>query len=391
MAAPHAPRFGENPRRMPFNGSFKSMPLTDLLQFLATGKRTGLLVVRSPVGVTKRIWTAAGEIYAAASNDPREYLGHFLISRGLITEKQLETAMTTQEQTGIKLGKILITVGAVEEESLEQALQTKIQETVFSLFLWPEADFEFLEDEKIAGDLVHSRSDLTFLLMEGTRRADEYQRIGAAMPALLATVLELTGVYPSADTAEDYPFAIPLLERLEGTRSLQSVMLDLHALEYETLAAAMALVEAGAARIVTVKEDADAGWQKQLQEQFYDKAFGLFVKGEYAQAGNLCHYLIQNNIRASEAKKMLDECDAKTRVDFDAEVPLDAVPVLSKSLTELANQSLSAQEGFLCSRMDGHYSIRSILKITPIPESEARRAIYNLKQKGVVTLKEAKK
>lgn len=375
---------------MALKGTFRDMALPDLMQLLGQGRRTGLLVVRNPRGITKRVWVFEGEVYAAASSDPREYLGHFLIAHGHINERQLEMAMATQEKTGIKLGQILVSIGAVDQETLDRLLLMKIHETVFSLFLWKEAEFEFIEEEKITGAIAQARVDMTFLLMEGTRRADEYQRIAQAMPAGLTTVLELAGLYPSAELLEDHPIASVMFERLDGSRNLNSIMLDIHSNEYETLTAALALVDAGVARITSVRETADVDWQRKVQAQIFAKAKGQFEAGDYVGAANLCQYLIQNGLFIDEARTMQRVCEEKTRVDFDAEVPLDAIPVLKVPLAQLAGQALSAQEGFLCSRMDGNYSIRSILKITPIAETEARRAIYNLKVKGVVALKPAK-
>jgi len=375
---------------MALKGTFRDMALPDLLQMLGQGRRTGLLVVRNQLGITKRVWIIEGEVYATASSDPREYLGHFLISHGLINERQLEMGMATQEKTGIKLGQILVSIGAVDQATLDRLLLMKIHETVFSLFLWPDAGFEFIDDEKIAGGIEQPRVDMTFLLMEGTRRADEYQRIAQALPAGLTTVLELAGLYPGPDLLEDHPIASVMFERLDGARNLNSIMLDIHALEYETLTAALALVDAGVARIVSVRETADVDWQRKVQAQIFTKAKSQFEAGDYTGAANLCQYLIQNGLFIDEARTMQRVCEEKTRVDFDAEVPLDAIPVLKVPLAQLAGQALSAQEGFLCSRMDGNYSIRSILKITPIPEPEARRAIYNLKMKGVLALKPGK-
>jgi hypothetical protein len=371
---------------MAFKGTFSSMPLPDLLQWLAQGRKTGRLQVRSPVGVTKKIFLEEGRVIAAASNEPREYLGHFLIARGLINEKQLETAMKTQAETAIKLGRILIMIGALDEAGLSAILDTKIKETVYSLFLWEHADFEFFEGEKFEGEFLPLSLDVTFMIMEGTRRMDEYVRIRAAIPDLNA-VLELTGVYPDAEMAEDHPLAIPLMERLDGAKSLAAVALDLHAQDYDILSAAMALVEGNAARVTDVRAASVDSWQKQLQLQIYGKARFLFSQKDYAAAANLCQYLIQNNLHVAEAKEMLAECDKQTQVDWDAEVPLDQVPVLTMSLTQLSALALSPNEGFLASRIDGAYTVKSILKITPIPELDARRALKNLKDKKVILFK----
>ncbi|MCX7830779.1 MAG: DUF4388 domain-containing protein, partial [Acidobacteria bacterium] len=93
---------------MALKGELKTMLLPDVIQWLSNGLKTGILHLRSPKGITKRVYFERGNILSTASSDPREYLGQFLISRGLISEKQLNMAMETQFKSGIKLGKILI-------------------------------------------------------------------------------------------------------------------------------------------------------------------------------------------------------------------------------------------------------------------------------------------
>ena len=48
------------------------------------------------------------QIVSTGSNDPKEYLGQFLIEHGKITEEQLDQAFQDQKRTKILLGKILV-------------------------------------------------------------------------------------------------------------------------------------------------------------------------------------------------------------------------------------------------------------------------------------------
>ena len=53
----------------------------DLLQWLSLGQKTGTLVVHNK-SVEKKIFFKGGRVISSASNDPREYLGQFLMSHG---------------------------------------------------------------------------------------------------------------------------------------------------------------------------------------------------------------------------------------------------------------------------------------------------------------------
>src|SRR6266446_2316263 len=80
---------------MAINGSLSTMNVSDLLQFLAAGKKTGLLKF-SHAKVVKGIYFENGIIVGSSTNDPSEYLGQVLIHYGKINESQLQAAMEIQ-------------------------------------------------------------------------------------------------------------------------------------------------------------------------------------------------------------------------------------------------------------------------------------------------------
>src|SRR5512143_3483649 len=131
---------------MSLKGDLRTMPLPDVLQWVATGHKTGTLHVERR-SVQKRIVLREGSIFSSWSNDPRESLGQFLIRLRLLTEEQLFRALIAQEERGRLLGSILVADGVLTEEGLRQALKTKAEETVYDLFLWPSGLFEFREGD----------------------------------------------------------------------------------------------------------------------------------------------------------------------------------------------------------------------------------------------------
>ena len=95
---------------MSISGNLRTLSFTELLQWLSQGTKTGTLVVARE-DVEKRVFFENGTIISTASNNPKEYLGHFLLSHGLIDEMILAKAMEMQEDSKIMLGKILVTIG----------------------------------------------------------------------------------------------------------------------------------------------------------------------------------------------------------------------------------------------------------------------------------------
>jgi len=107
----------------------------DMLQWLSLGQKTGTLLVVSK-SVEKRIFFKNGRVISSASNDPRDYLGQFLISHGYLSEAELMKAMEVQQQSGILLGKILVMIDVISEPDLVRLMRLKAEEEIYDIFLW---------------------------------------------------------------------------------------------------------------------------------------------------------------------------------------------------------------------------------------------------------------
>ena len=57
---------------MSLKGNLRTMQLPDVLQWLSSGRKTGILHLRSPKGIAKKIFFRKGSVISTASSDPRE-------------------------------------------------------------------------------------------------------------------------------------------------------------------------------------------------------------------------------------------------------------------------------------------------------------------------------
>ncbi|MEA2336384.1 MAG: hypothetical protein QOE82_391, partial [Thermoanaerobaculia bacterium] len=207
---------------MSVSGNLKTMLPGDLLQWLSLGQKTGTLCVRNK-GVEKKIFFRNGRVISSASNDPREYLGQFLMSHGYITEPELMKAMEVQAQSRILLGKILVMIDVITEEDLQRLMRLKAEEEIYDIFLWNEGDFQFVDDELPQMEMIPLQVDVTGLIMEGTRRVDEWNRIH--------TIIGHEGLVPSIvkelppEELEDDPQRM-VVNAIDGRRSLAELVLE---------------------------------------------------------------------------------------------------------------------------------------------------------------------
>jgi hypothetical protein len=364
---------------MALSGNLRTMDLSEVLQWISTGHKTGTLHLERR-SVQKKIVFRRGVIYTSYSNDPRESLGQFLVRDGLITEEQLFRALLQQEQEGALLGAILVTTGILGEDALRDSLRRKAEETIYDLFLWPEGRFEFKEGE--LPTLIEINMDVTGVILEGVRRVDEWGRIRKAFGAAPGSFKVKNGAAPPPDPAEARALELAALGR-----SLAEIALDMHRSEFDAASLLYTLHERGLIEavpgggeestpdLVGTIHDLLAAGNKRLEERRYEEAMAAFEE-----------VLAIDRLNQHAKKGLIAVVEARGRERTLRKVPLDKVPVLCVDLAELTRLDFDAQEGFVISRINGQWDVRSILKLCPMGEDAALMIVSRLLERKVIRL-----
>ena len=167
---------------MSLSGNLKTVSFPDILQLLATGKKTGILECKTSTRQKEVAFREGSIIFASALNSAEDLLGNMLLKRGKISKVDLERAVKLHKQTGRQLGTTLIDMGLFDKNEIAECLKMQIEEIVYNLFSWREGDFEFHEgaEPKSAPFLVELPT--MNVIMEGTRRIDEWIEIQKVLP-----------------------------------------------------------------------------------------------------------------------------------------------------------------------------------------------------------------
>lgn len=371
---------------MALSGELRTMLLPDVLQWLSNGVKTGILHLRSPKGIAKKVYFKSGRILSTASSDPREYFGQFLISRGFINEKQLNMAMETQLKTGIKIGKVLLMVGMLEEADLVSTLQLKAEECLYELFLWDEGEFSFEELPDMAEDLVPISLDVTHLILEGIRRKDEWERIKTVFPSnrvILSRKGRLSDIKGSLSN-----LAMRILDELDDSKSLEEIALELHSPEFNICHEAYSLHQKGLAVVIKEKESTDEKGYEAVQSKIVAEAQKLLDQEKTQEAINLLKFYLKKDSSDRIAADLLKKAEEiYDRTTLREVIPPDTVLELAIPLAELAKQNLTPKEGYLVTRVNGSWDLASIVKVAPLPEPEVMLAVQKLLDLGVVRIR----
>jgi tetratricopeptide (TPR) repeat protein len=373
-------------------GNLRTMQLAELLQWLSQSKKTGTLVINK-ANLEKKIFFKDGFIVSSASNQPEEYLGHFLVSHGLINEKQLARAIEIQEKTKILLGKILVGANAIAETDLHRMLRLKAEESIYAVFNWEEGDFKFLDNQLPEGEMVPMRLDVTAIVLEGAQRVDEWGRIRELIPnsdAIPVSVADL-------DDPTLSPGERRILELVDDSRTVEEIRLQTHSSDFHVCRVLFEQSQKGRLKVVTPR------WRSSGSGPGLGgaatSAAGLLAAGrqyldQKAYEAALRHLRAARSLEpdSPDTQQALTEAEKRIREDMERSgVTLSSVPRLSASMENFTASKITPQEGFMLTRINGSYDIQSILKITPMPQLDALLIFWKLAQAGYVSLEGSKK
>jgi hypothetical protein len=367
---------------MAVHGTLKSMPLPELLGWLAHARRSGCLRVELGDGGIRRLQFRDGEIEACSSDYPPTLLGQFLIAHGRIGEKDLQAALTEQVATGENLGTLLVRRGKLRAEEVQPFLAEKAQETIFGIFEREDGGFTFDPDAGPVANGVTVRLRTEEILMEGARRKDEHERARKVLPDDTAVLVQCA--VPVPPVLAQMPAAQRILALVDGRRTIRDLVLEARGTEHNVLNFLARMVEFGVLRIVHPGSGADAGAPAPPADAL-DRARQALAEGDPRTAYDLLSAALRAGLSSPEAFSLHQEAEAETLAELYAgRLGPDRVPVVVGQPGDR-----TAEERFLLGLIDGRTTIRALVWLSPLRPLAVLLGLERLTRDGLVALADA--
>ena len=169
---------------MALKGNLRDFSTTQLLNLINLAHKTGTLTIGSGK-VEARLCFKEGKLIYATLDGQSDDLAAMLRRAGKITEEQ---ARAIQAQTDVKndkeLGLLLINAGCVNQDDIVVSVRSHILSNVYSLFTYSEGTFHFESNVMPFGDRITIPIDLENVIMEGSRRLQEWEQLQEELPDL---------------------------------------------------------------------------------------------------------------------------------------------------------------------------------------------------------------
>ncbi len=372
-------------------GSLRTMPLGDLLQWVKTTLRSGLLSV-SRDGNEWELLLQEGSVTGYAGPETRDNLGHIVVTSGLLTEEDLRTAYQHQRENGGSLQRAMLERGLIRPEDLQACLTELAQESIYDLFIDLPGEFVFTEQLSVGIDLGldegHERLPLELnvnhLLMEGARRQDEWVRVRERFPHDDVTIRIIDEKLPPLESLGVRERRI--LASLSAGQSVSDICLELRAPILSVLRTLVAFEELGAVQIVEDEATANMRSSPGRLEQLLEQAKILRDARQFDEAASLLEVAVRMRPDAADARQALKEVLEEQIRDLYTTLPPLKVPTLIADETRIRSLRLRPDERFLLHRLSAHMDVGSLVMVSSLSERETLKMLKKLLHGGIIEL-----
>jgi hypothetical protein len=180
-------------------GNIRDLSLVDLFQIVQLGRRTGILTVDDEYGNWFRTYFDDGFVIYADANRPYTPLGEDLVAATVVSREEVDRALNQYQRLNRerpRFGTYLVYRGIINRETLVKFIQEKIKIKLFDMFLIEDGSFTYEITPYCLDEDITVSISITELVMESTKRVDDYKRLRKKIPSLELVVRKETRSLP---------------------------------------------------------------------------------------------------------------------------------------------------------------------------------------------------
>lgn len=168
---------------MALKGDLRDFSTTQLLNLINLARKTGTLTIEG--SQVAHMSFREGKLIYATLGETVGDLALILRRAGKLSDEQVKIIQVRAPNTSDKqLGHLLIQAGYVTQSDIIQSVRQHVLEIVYKLFTWVEGLFRFDANKLPSVDRITIPIDLESVIMEGSRRLKEWERLQEELPDL---------------------------------------------------------------------------------------------------------------------------------------------------------------------------------------------------------------
>jgi hypothetical protein len=330
---------------MALRGNLRDFSLPDVFQLVTFSRKTGVLRILREDAAQGSVWFREGEVFFASSNWHSDPLGERLVTAQRITGQALVKALgirSGEPADGRRLGQILVDEGYITEKVLATFVQEQIQDTIFDLMRWDDGDFDFESMPDVVDEDIGLTVSIENVVMEGSRRLDEWSRIKKKIPS--TSVVFKMATAPGEGTFEISlkPMEWQLLLLIDGTRTIADLATETARTDFEVSRIIYGLFSAGLLEFAT-----DVEIKRNRAEREQREARLAQIEAERRAALQVQRDAAEETLRI-QAEEAATARDAQLLLDAEGhQVPAEEPEFLAGATVEASAGDQAALDEFM--------------------------------------------
>ncbi len=177
---------------MALKGNLQDFSTTQLLNLVNLARKTGKLTVNAQ-GRSAFLYFREGRLIHASTSADDGHLAAMLLKTGKLTPEQADAVNRQSGSSSDKImGKYLMDARLVSRDDIVQGVKDYMLEIVYDLFTWTDGDFYFEQNSLPANDRITVPLNLDNVILEGSRRIQEFDKLQDELPDLGTIALKIT-------------------------------------------------------------------------------------------------------------------------------------------------------------------------------------------------------
>lgn len=277
---------------MALEGSIAELNLIDLFQMLSFNQKTGVLQIENSETEKANVFFENGNVVGMTRDG--YHVGLALIKSGALSKEAYEDILKKTGQNEDEIAREILERKIISEHDIRKILRTRLEDMIYSLFEWSTGHFKF--EEKMIGlsDLFKFKIKTESLIMEGSRRIDEWSRLSSKIPST-SMIPVLSDNTEKIDVLDMDPREWEILAMINGVNSIKDIA-DKFGNEFEIAKLLYGMMTLGIIKGEGSEDVENVDYLERgrmfYEEGRYDKAIDELTNFIKEDAGNLTAYRI---------------------------------------------------------------------------------------------------
>jgi hypothetical protein len=177
---------------MALKGNLQDFSTTQLLNLVNLARKTGKLSVDNQ-NEKAVLYFKEGRLIHSNKNMDEGHLTTMLLRTGKLSPEQAEAVNSQANSSSDRIiGKYLMESKLVSRDDIVQGVKDYMLEIVYDLFTWSDGNFFFEQDVLTPNDRITVPLNLDNVILEGSRRIQELDKLQDELPDLAKISLKIT-------------------------------------------------------------------------------------------------------------------------------------------------------------------------------------------------------